>query len=107
MALTFISPLGSHRVTFAISVCISYYSLFCPGIPIHLICLLLVGLFCLFLSFRINKLRPMFISTRDYGLNDNASYQVAIKGRSTLQNNVETTRHDRRRTSRRGCSVRC
>ena len=49
----------------------------------------------------------MFISTRDYGLNDNASYQVAIKGRSTLQNNVETTRHDRRRTSRRGCSVRC
>ena len=60
VALTFISPLGFHRVTFVISVCISYYSLFCHGIPIHLICLLLVGLYCLLLSFCINKL--MFCS---------------------------------------------
>jgi len=55
VALTFISHLGFHRVTFAISVSISYCSLFCHGIPIHLICLLLVGLFCLFLSFCIDK----------------------------------------------------
>jgi len=62
VAITFVSPLGFHRVTFAISVCISYYSLFCHGIglPIHLTCMLLVGLYCLFLSFCINFCSVLF-----------------------------------------------